>query len=66
MAEEKQTYQVETIDGQALRLKVRGAPEAGLQDVEQPAPSRKAPLNKHSVPHTREMVLKLIERFKHL
>jgi hypothetical protein len=54
-------YSAETLDTQVLRLKVHPA-----EAEEQPAPSRKAPLKSRSVPHTREMVLKLIERFKNL
>ncbi len=61
MAEEKKVYSTETIDPQALHLKVR--PAEGEQP---PAPARKPPLKGRSVPHTREMLLKLIERCKNL
>lgn len=61
MAEEKKVYPVETLDPQALRLKVR--PSQGEQ---QPAPGRKPPMKGRNTPHTRETLLKLIERCKNL
>lgn len=61
MAEEKKVYTAETVDPQVLRLKVRPA-----EGEQQPATGRKPPLKGRSAPHTREMLLKLIERCKTL
>lgn len=68
MAEDKtvqvpaaKVYQSEALDTQALRLRVRSD-----EAEEQPTAGRKSPLKGTTVPQTREMVLKLIERFKRL